>query len=150
MRFSSAPSRRFRARCSSIISGEFVPKWLQLTEMVKTGKPAMEVNDQSQGAKFFEQLVVDIFPMSYPAAQALADHLKVASSTKPVKVLDIASGSGVWGIGLAQKSKNVQVIGRRLAGRHSGHEADHAKARRGKSIQLHRRRHQRGESRQRI
>jgi ubiquinone/menaquinone biosynthesis C-methylase UbiE len=104
---STKPS--FQGALFKHLSGDFIPKWLNLTEIVKTGKPAMEVNDQSQGAKFFEQLVVDIFPMSYPAAQALAQHLKVESSTKPVKVLDIASGSGVWGIALAQKSKNVQV-----------------------------------------
>jgi ubiquinone/menaquinone biosynthesis C-methylase UbiE len=104
---STKPS--FQGALFTHLSGDFVPKWLNLTEIVKTGKPAAEVNDQSQGAKFFEQLVVDIFPMSYPAAQALAQHLKVESSTKPVKVLDIASGSGVWGIALAQKSKHVQV-----------------------------------------
>jgi ubiquinone/menaquinone biosynthesis C-methylase UbiE len=104
---STKPS--FQGALFKHLSGDFIPKWLQLSQIVKSGKPAMEVNDQGQGAKFFEQLVVDIFPMSYPAAQALADHLKVANSTKPLKVLDIASGSGVWGIALAQKSKNVQV-----------------------------------------
>jgi 3-hydroxy-5-methyl-1-naphthoate 3-O-methyltransferase len=104
---STKPS--FQGALFKHLSGDFIPKWLKLTEIVKSGKPAMEVNDQSPGAKFFEQLVVDIFPMSYPAAQALADHLKLASSTKPVKVLDIASGSGVWGIALAKKSPNVKV-----------------------------------------
>ncbi len=104
---SSKPS--FQGALFKQLSGAFIPKWLKLHEVVKTGKPAIEVNDQSQGTKFFEQLVVDIFPMSYAPAKALADHLKVAGSTKPVKVLDIASGSGVWGIALAEKSKNVQV-----------------------------------------
>ncbi|HTL27584.1 MAG TPA: methyltransferase [Tepidisphaeraceae bacterium] len=91
------------------LSGEFIPKWLKLTDVVKSGKPALEVNDQETGAKFFEQLVEDIFPMSYAPAQVLGDHLKLAASTKPLKVLDIASGSGVWGIALAQKSPNVKV-----------------------------------------
>ena len=91
------------------MSKSLIPNWLHLSEIVKTGKPAAAVNQQDGGAEFFEQLVVDIFPMSYPAAQVLADHLKLSAASKPVKVLDIASGSGVWGIGLAQRSKQVHV-----------------------------------------
>ena len=55
----------------------------------------------------------DILPMSYRAAQVLADtladQLKPAAGSDIVKVLDIASGSGVWGIALAQKSPAVHV-----------------------------------------
>jgi len=88
---------------------QLVSKWLKLTEIVRTGKPAQSVNDQSTGAEFFQRFVEDIFPMSYGAAQALADHLKLSSSTSPTKVLDLAAGSGVWGIALAQKSPHVRV-----------------------------------------
>jgi len=46
--------------------------------------------------------------MSYKAAQVLADtladQLKSTDGADKVKVLDIAAGSGVWGIALAQKS----------------------------------------------
>jgi ubiquinone/menaquinone biosynthesis C-methylase UbiE len=44
--------------------------------------------------------------MSYPAALALARHLDL---TSPVRVLDLAAGSGVWGIALAQSSPQVTV-----------------------------------------
>src|SRR3989454_3662189 len=47
--------------------------------------------------------------MSYPAAQKLADHLKIAKMENEVRVLDLAAGSGIWGIALAQKSPRVQV-----------------------------------------
>src|SRR6266576_7257918 len=47
--------------------------------------------------------------MSHGSAQALADHLKLADATNQVRVLDLASGSGIWGIALAQKSPRVQV-----------------------------------------
>src|SRR5207248_1791536 len=56
-----------------------------------------------------QNFVEDIFPMSYPAAQRLADVLELASAKKPVKVLDLAAGSGVWGIALAQRSPFVSV-----------------------------------------
>ncbi|MBV9123030.1 MAG: methyltransferase domain-containing protein, partial [Planctomycetes bacterium] len=51
----------------------------------------------------------NILPMSYNDAQKLADHLKIEKNKNEVRVLDLASGSGVWGIGLAQKSPRVRV-----------------------------------------
>jgi SAM-dependent methyltransferase len=47
--------------------------------------------------------------MSYGAAQALANHLKIADTKDSVRVLDLAAGSGIWGIALAQKSPRVDV-----------------------------------------
>jgi ubiquinone/menaquinone biosynthesis C-methylase UbiE len=91
------------------ISAHLIPKWMQLDEIVKSGRPAMAVNQEDQGAQFFEQFVEDIFPMSYAAAGVLGDALKLSHVGKPVSVLDIAAGSGVWGIALAQKSAQVKV-----------------------------------------
>jgi ubiquinone/menaquinone biosynthesis C-methylase UbiE len=91
------------------VSTHLISKWMQLDEIVRNGRPAQAVNQQNQGAKFFEQFVEDIFPMSYGAAQVLADNLKVPEARKPIRVLDIAAGSGVWGIALAQKSPQVTV-----------------------------------------
>src|SRR4029079_12809862 len=90
------------------VSTQLVPKWLTLDEIVRTGKPWRAVNE-IEGAEFFEQFVEDIFPMSYAATQVLADALKLKDAKGPVRVLDIASGSGVWGIGLAQRSSQVRV-----------------------------------------
>jgi ubiquinone/menaquinone biosynthesis C-methylase UbiE len=47
--------------------------------------------------------------MSYPAARTLAEGLGLASANGTVKVLDLAAGSGVWGIALAQSSPHVRV-----------------------------------------
>jgi ubiquinone/menaquinone biosynthesis C-methylase UbiE len=90
-------------------SEHLLPKWLSLNEVVGTGRPAQAVNQQKTGAEFFEKFVNDIFPMSYHVAQELAAHLKLSTTTKPVRVLDLAAGSGVWGIALAQASKQVSV-----------------------------------------
>ena len=91
------------------VSSQLLPRWMKLDEIVKTGRPAAAVNQEDDGAQFFEELVEDIFPMSYGAAQRLGDELKLKDAQKPVRVLDIASGSGVWGIALAQKSPKVSV-----------------------------------------
>jgi ubiquinone/menaquinone biosynthesis C-methylase UbiE len=91
------------------VSRQLIPKWLELTEIVRTGRPTRTVNQETEGAAFFAEFVEDIFPMSYPAAQALAKEVKLSAASSPVNVLDIASGSGVWGIALAQASQKVTV-----------------------------------------
>lgn len=90
-------------------SGHLIPKWLRLTEVVGTGKPTVAVNQEGDGSAFFQAFVMDIFPMSYPSAMVLAKELALGSRGGPVKVLDLAAGSGVWGIALAQSAENVTV-----------------------------------------
>lgn len=86
-----------------------IPKWLRISDVVRTGKPAIAVNDKSDGSKFFAEFVEALFPLNYPAASALAEHLRLDRSTGPIRVLDLAAGSGVWGIALAQRSPDVQL-----------------------------------------
>jgi ubiquinone/menaquinone biosynthesis C-methylase UbiE len=90
-------------------SGQLIPKWLELNEVVATGKPAGAVNQEGEGSEFFQQFVMDIFPMSYPSATVLSKHLALGDEGEKVRVLDLAAGSGVWGIALAQGSKRVTV-----------------------------------------
>jgi 3-hydroxy-5-methyl-1-naphthoate 3-O-methyltransferase len=86
-------------------SERMIPRWLHLSEVVETGKPTSSVNQENIGGPFFEQLVSDIFPMSYPSAQALAIALNLGKES----VLDLGAGSGVWGIMLALDSPEVRV-----------------------------------------
>ena len=91
------------------ISQQLLPAWLHINEIVATGAPGAAVNQQRKGAEFFAQFVNDIFPMSYPAAQELAQYLRLDLMSGPVSVLDLAAGSGVWGIALAQSAPSVSV-----------------------------------------
>lgn len=91
------------------MSSQIIPNWLHLDKVVRSGKPATAVNSQKTGAAFFAEFVEALFPMGYPAAKALGEHLKVAKSKKPIRVLDLAAGSGVWGIALAQESPLVHI-----------------------------------------
>ena len=88
---------------------QLVSRWLSLTEVVRDGRPVLAVNQEEPGTEFFSQLVENIIPMSYPSAQALGHHLKIAKAKSEVRVLDLAAGSGIWGIVLAQKSPHVRV-----------------------------------------
>jgi SAM-dependent methyltransferase len=86
-----------------------VPDWLHLTEVVKTGVPPIAVNQEAMGPEFFSILVENIIPMSYPAAAALGRALKLEKARNSMRVLDIAAGSGIWGIALAEQSSHVRV-----------------------------------------
>lgn len=90
-------------------SEQLVPKWLRLNEIVATGRPVEAVNQERSGGEFFHKFVEDIFSMSYGSAQKLASVLDLDGSGQPVSVLDLAAGSGVWGVALAQRSQRVQV-----------------------------------------
>lgn len=91
------------------MSRQLLPNWLHLTDIVRSGKPAESVNEEAEGTAFFQEFVEDIFPMSYAAACALADGLGISGTTNEISVLDLAAGSGVWGIALAQRSPQVRV-----------------------------------------
>jgi len=86
-----------------------IPHWLELDQIVRSGRPSEARNQEKQGTDFFSDLVENIIPMSYPQARALADHLRIAETSAPLRVLDVAAGSGIWGIVLAQKSPKVEV-----------------------------------------
>ena len=71
-------------------SEHLIPKWLHLNDIVGSGKPKASVNQQAEGSDFFQKFVNDIFPMSYPAATTLAQHLALADAGA-VRVLDLAA-----------------------------------------------------------
>jgi len=90
------------------ISRQLMPAWLQLTDIVRTGRPAAKVN-RKQGAAFFANFVESLFPLSFPAASALGRHLGLGKASAPFSVLDIGAGSGVWGIAIALQSPQARI-----------------------------------------
>src|SRR5437899_3770426 len=91
------------------IAPQLISRWLRLSDIVREGRPAVAVNQETEGTEFFSQLVENIIPMSYPAAQELAEDLKLSKAKNEIRVLDLAAGSGIWGIALTQKSPRVRV-----------------------------------------
>src|SRR5947207_11142658 len=91
------------------IAPQLISRWLRLSDIVREGRPAVAVNQETEGTEFFSQLVENIVPMSYPPAQKLGDHLKLSKAKDKIRVLDLAAGSGIWGIALTQKSPRARV-----------------------------------------
>ena len=90
-------------------SQQLIPAWLSINDVVASGSPAVAVNQEKSGENFFHKFVEDLFPLSYPAACLLAKEFKIPDHQDPFTVLDLAAGSGVWGIALAQQSDMVKV-----------------------------------------
>jgi SAM-dependent methyltransferase len=83
--------------------------WLDLNDAVLAGRPTAPVNVEQHGGEYFKGFVETLFSANYGAARALAETLRIAHQDRPVRVLDLAAGSGVWGIALAQASRYVTV-----------------------------------------
>jgi 2-polyprenyl-3-methyl-5-hydroxy-6-metoxy-1,4-benzoquinol methylase len=92
-----------------LTSEAMLPNWSRLTEIVRTGRVAHRINLEEDGSKFFLRFVEDIFPIHLAGARRLAEALGVAGATAPLSVLDLAAGSGVWSIAMAQMSPQVRV-----------------------------------------
>ena len=83
--------------------------WSQLTESVRTGQPLRAVDVPEKGAELWDKLVDSLFALGYAAARELGKEIARLHPEGPVAVLDVAAGSGVWGIGAAESDPRVRV-----------------------------------------
>lgn len=91
------------------LSHQLLDQWRRLPEVVQSGRPVVAVNAEPEGSAFFAEFVEALFPMNRPAALALAGHLALGRRGRAVSVLELAAGSGVWGITLAESAPEVRV-----------------------------------------
>ena len=127
-----------------------ISRWLRLTDVVRDGRPAIAVNQETEGTEFFSQLVETIIPMSYPAAQKLADHLKIAKAKQQVRVIDLSGRFRNLGNRGGPEIAASAGNGSRLAGNDTHNETHHRKIWCARSFRFHRRRPVRSEFWQRI
>jgi SAM-dependent methyltransferase len=91
------------------VSAQILPSWVKVSDAVASGRPVKNADRESEGSAFFLEFVEALFPMSYAAALLAADRLGVHGTTRELSVLDVASGSGVWGVAFAHCSRWVRV-----------------------------------------
>lgn len=82
--------------------------WHDLTDVVRTGKPRVALEKPEEGIPLWHDLVDGLFALGFPAAQQVGAELARQYGGKPVRLLDVAAGSGVWGIGAATSNPNVR------------------------------------------
>ena len=83
--------------------------WGQLSEIIKTGRPAQAVDSEADAKEFFPKLVEAIFPMSYGAARFLVEAIPEKTRKRIKKILDVAAGSAAWSLPSAQAIPDARV-----------------------------------------
>jgi len=83
--------------------------WSHLNQAIKTGQPPRALEQEEEATEFFPHLIKSLHAMSIGKSNLLADKLLKGKSNIPLQVLDIACGSAVWSIPLAEKSDQVIV-----------------------------------------
>ncbi len=82
--------------------------WLNLAQCVRSGRPYIAVEKKNAAKDYFPTLVRGLFQMNYPCAKYAAAYLK-AKYKKISDVLDVATGSGVWSIAIAEEFKTAKI-----------------------------------------
>ncbi|MDE3179980.1 MAG: methyltransferase domain-containing protein [Acidobacteriota bacterium] len=86
--------------------------WSTLGEIVRTGRPTLQAGPDQQTAqaeKFFSNLVRSLHIMNREPALRLAQAVGAGTEHKGMHVLDVACGSGVWGIAIAEADQDAKV-----------------------------------------
>lgn len=83
--------------------------WSNLSETVRTGKPAQSVEDEQRAREFFPHLVTALFPGSYGASNMAREALPERVRKRVKRVLDVASGSAAWSLAWAVANPEVRV-----------------------------------------
>jgi 2-polyprenyl-3-methyl-5-hydroxy-6-metoxy-1,4-benzoquinol methylase len=90
-------------------SPDLVRRFDTLTDIVRRGSVEQQDSTVSEENPVWQTFARAMMPMMMPPAQAIADILGVASAG-PIKVLDIAAGHGIFGIVLAQRNQQAEVV----------------------------------------
>ncbi|MBI3933633.1 MAG: methyltransferase domain-containing protein, partial [Acidobacteria bacterium] len=83
--------------------------WGQLEMAIRTGQPAFRVEQQELAEQFFPVLVRTLHVLQRDRASIAARALGAGGRRKGLRVVDVACGSGVWGIPHAEADPTTRV-----------------------------------------
>lgn len=85
--------------------------WGRLPEVIRTGEPLRQLEQEPDAADFFPGLVRSFHIMNREPAQRTAAIVRKSAGrgARNARVLDVACGSGVWSIAVAQANPHARV-----------------------------------------
>lgn len=97
-------------------SGAMFEAWTHLDECVRTGRPMQRVETKERAEEFFPVLVRTLHVVNREPARRTALALGAGAEGKGLRVLDVAAGSGVWGIAFAEADASARVTAQDFPG----------------------------------
>lgn len=83
--------------------------WSHLVEVIRSGKPTRRIESQELAELFFPVLVRSLHVVNLEPARRAAEALGAGESHTGMKVVDVACGSGIWGIRIAEADAEARV-----------------------------------------
>lgn len=83
--------------------------WGKLTDVVREGKPLRQIGSQATAEQFFPVLLRSLHVLNLEPARKVARILGVGTSHIGMRLADLACGSGVWGIAIAEADEKARV-----------------------------------------
>lgn len=90
--------------------------WGHLTEVIRTGKPPRRIESQELAEHFFSILVRSLHVMNREPARRAAQALGAGASHQGQRVVDVACGSGIWGIAIAEADASARITAQDFPG----------------------------------
>lgn len=97
-------------------SGRMFEAWMRLDECVRTGSPVQRVEAKEHAEDFFPMLVRTLHVVNREPARRTAQALGAGRQSKGLRVLDVAAGSGIWGIAFAEADTQARVTAQDFPG----------------------------------
>jgi ubiquinone/menaquinone biosynthesis C-methylase UbiE len=81
--------------------------WRRLDECVRTGNPHVQIDRPDDGQRLWTELVGPLFALNAPGARALGREMRAQLGAHAARIVDIACGAGVWGIGVLEENPEI-------------------------------------------
>lgn len=90
--------------------------WAGLVPAVRSGRPVQRVEQKEKAEAFFPILVRSLHVMAREPARRMAEALGAGTRERGLHVLDVACGSGVWGIAVAEADGEARIVAQDFPG----------------------------------
>ena len=102
-------SPRYIGDYVSVITASSWSAWTQLSDTIRTGRPARSLQGEQPDGAFFAELVPALHALTSDAATAAARALLATKPVGPWNVLDVAAGSAVWSLAIAREDREASL-----------------------------------------